>query len=248
MKPLEILDCVATPDGRELVLYKQGDLFSIQVDRHDLMSSRAYASEEALAHLTVAELGGRKAPRLIIGGLGMGYTLRAALDAVGKDPRAEIVVAEVFPAVIAWNRDVLGGLADHPLDDPRVRVAEGDVADVVAGESRAFDAILLDVDNGPEALTLDSNNRIYQQRGLSRFGRALTASGVLAIWSAENDPRFADRLRRTGFEVVVHHVHARNAKKGRRHAIFMARPHQDDKGRSSLRPADQSSKSRRRSP
>ncbi len=224
MKPLEILDCMATPDGRELVLYKQGDLFSIQIDRYDLMSSRAYASEEALAHLTIAELAGRKAPRLIIGGLGMGYTVRAALDAVGEDPRAEIIVAEVFPAVITWNRQVLGGLAGHPLDDPRVQVAEGDVADVVAGESRAFDAILLDIDNGPQAMTLDSNERIYQQRGLSRLRRALTPGGVLAIWSADNDPRFADRLRRTEFEVTVHRVHARNAKRGRRHVIFMARP------------------------
>jgi len=248
MKPLEILDCVPTPDGRELALYKQGDLFSIQIDRHDLMSSRAYASEEALSRLTVAELGGRKAPRLIIGGLDMGFTLRAALEAVGDDPDAEIVVAEVFGAVIAWNRGVLGSLAGHPLEDPRVRVEEGDIADVVAGERRAFDAILLDIDNGPQALTLDSNERIYRQRGLHRLGRALTPGGILAIWSAENDPRFADRLRHTGFDVVVHRVHARATSKGRRHVIFLARHQQGKRMAKAARSAAQGSKSLRKSP
>ncbi len=223
MKPLRVLDCVATPDGRELVLYQRGDVFLIQVDSHDLMSSRAHGSEEELARLALTALGERPAPRLLVGGLGMGFTLRATLDGLARRPGARVVVAEVFPAVVAWNRDFFGHLAARPLADPRVRVEEGDVAELLVSPRQRFDVILLDVDNGPDALTLASNRHLYGQRGLDRLSGALTPGGVLAVWSAAGDARFARRLRRSGFSVSTHRVAARASGKGGRHVIFVAR-------------------------
>lgn len=221
MKPLKILDCVGTPDGRELALYQHGDSFLIQIDRHDLMGSRAHGSEEELARLGIEALGEHPAPRVLIGGLGMGFTLRAALDALDGRTKAKIVVAEVFPAVVEWNRSYLANLAKRPLDDPRTEVEVGDVGDVAAA-GKPWDAILLDVDNGPEELTVEGNRWLYSTRGLERWKNHLTPGGVLAVWSAGDDPSFTARLRRVGFEAEARQVRARRSK-GERHTIFFGR-------------------------
>jgi spermidine synthase len=168
----------------------------------------------------------------------MGFTLRATLDALaGRHslrPNTEVVLAEVFPAVVDWNRGPLAHLAGRPLADPRVRVVVGDVADRLAevGEEAApYDVILLDVDNGPEAITLEANDRLYIPRGLGQAYRALAPGGVLAVWSANDDPRFADRLRRAGFRVETHRVSERSGGKGGRHVIFVAsRPRAGERG------------------
>ena len=223
MQPHRILDCVVTADGRELVLSRRGDVFHIHIDRYELMASRAHGSEEELARLAVAALPpATLAPRVLVGGLGMGFTVRAALDALADRPQATVEVAEVFPAVVAWNRGPLAALAREPVADPRVTVVEADVGDVVAGADARYDAIVLDVDNGPEALTLDSNRRLYSPAGLRALRTALTAKGVLAVWSTDDDPRFAHRLGETGFEVMTHRVRAR-AGRGARHVVFLAR-------------------------
>jgi spermidine synthase len=216
------LDCVVTPDGRELVLYQRGDVFHITVDRYELMESRAHGSEEDLARLAIGVLGELSAPRLLVGGLGMGFTVRAALDALHQRPGARVLVAEVFSAVIEWNRGVLAHLAGAPLADPRVSVSHADVADVL-GADGPFDAILLDVDNGPEALTLERNARLYTPAGLRRVHQALAPQGVLAVWSANDDPRFAYRLGTAGFDVTTHRVAARASGKGARHVVFVGR-------------------------
>jgi spermidine synthase len=225
VRPHQILDCVVTGDGRELVLSRRGDVFHIHIDRYELMASRAHGSEEELARLALSALGPRAAstaaPRVLIGGLGMGFTLRAALDALGDQPGAVVDIAEVFPAVVVWNRGPLAPLARHPLADPRVNVMEADVADVVAAAAGRYDAVLLDVDNGPEALTLESNHRLYAPAGLRRLLAALAPGGVLAVWSTDDDPRFAHRLRETGFTVTTRHVRAR-AGRGERHVVFVA--------------------------
>lgn len=222
MRPLRILDHVITPDGRELVLYGRDDgFFVIRLDGWELMSSRAHGSEEALAHLALEALGGRRAPRVLVGGLGMGFTLRATLKYAAAD--AAVTVAEVFPAVVAWNRGPLGKLARHPLDDPRVKVEEDDVAAVLGANPGAFDIVLLDVDNGPEAFTLDSNRRLYDPRGLAVIHQALAPGGVLAVWSADREPWFDRHLRRAGFAVESRRVAARGCGKGPRHTIFLAR-------------------------
>lgn len=236
MKPFRLLDCVVSRDERELTLYQRGDAFYIQIDGYDLMSSRAHGSEDELARLALAEVrtgdGGRPGgagPRVLVGGLGMGFTLRATLDVLGGrgagGAGAEVVVAEAFQAVVDWNRGPLAHLAGRPLADPRVRVVVGDVADRLAeavDEAAPFDAVLLDVDNGPEAITLEANEHLYTQRGLARAFRALAPGGVLAVWSANDDPRFADRLRRAGFRTGTHRVSERHGGKGGRHTIFVA--------------------------
>lgn len=231
MLPRRILDCVVTPDGRELVLYRRGDAYLIEIDAYELMTSRAHGSEEELARRAITALDGRPAPRVLIGGLGMGFTLRAALDALAARPDrsarsdrrgASVVVAEVFPAVVEWNRRWFGDLAGRPLDDPRASVEVGDVAAHFAAQP-PWDVILLDVDNGAEALTLDRNRHLYTPAGVERLHRALAPSGVLAVWSTADDPPFADRLQRGGFTVATHRVPARAGGKGGRHVVFVAR-------------------------
>lgn len=226
MKPVQILDCVATPDGRELVLYQRGDTFSIEIDRYHLMGSRAHGSEEDLARLALLAWGEGPAPLVLVGGLGMGFTLRATLDALdarGRRPQARVVQAEMFPAVVEWNRKHLGHLAGQPLADPRVRVEEGDVAERLRPGLPPYDVILLDVDNGPEAMTLEKNHELYTPAGVGRLHRALEPGGVLAVWSADDEPRFVDRLRRGGFVAETHYVRARAGGKGGRHVIFVGR-------------------------
>jgi spermidine synthase len=234
MQRWQILDSDVTPDGRELVLSRRGDMYLIQVDAEELMSSRAHGSEDALARLALEALGGRPGPRVLVGGLGMGFTLRALLDALTeragsqrgqkghKTPAPSVIVAEVFPIIVEWNRTHLGHLAGHPLDDRRVRVQVGDVADRLRADD-PYDVILLDVDNGPDAFTLDRNRFLYTAAGLERIAGALTPGGVLAVWSADDDPRYVDQLHRAGFTAKTHRVHARAVGKGGRHAIFVAR-------------------------
>lgn len=220
MIPWTLLDSAKVPDGGELRLWQRGDEFSIRLGRDELMNSRIHGSEEELANLACARVADRAAPRLLIGGLGMGFTLRAALDALKAD--AEIVVAELMAAVIAWNRGPLAAISQNSLDDPRVRLIEGDVGETIRAEASAYDAILLDVDNGPEGLTRAANDRLYDLDGLAAARRALRPNGMLLVWSAGEDQKFTQRLRRSGFEVEVIRTRARGPKGGAKHVIWMA--------------------------
>lgn len=222
MIPWVLLDSAQVPDnGGELRLYQRDDEFSIRiVGRGELMSSRTHASEDALAELTCARLVDCPAPRLLIGGLGMGFTLAAALQHGGE--HMQVVVAELVPAVVAWNKAALGEVAGRPLDDTRVTVFEGDVAQIMKAEQQAYDAILLDVDNGPEGLTHKDNDWLYSINGLSAAYAALRPQGVLAVWSAGPSREFVKRLRKVGFVVEELRVRA-HGKKGARHIIWFAR-------------------------
>jgi spermidine synthase len=220
MKPQQTLGRVTTPDGRQLILYLRDGVYSIRVDGLELMSSRAHGSEEAMAGLALAGIR-RREPRVLVGGLGMGYTLRAVLDTVPEGAR--VTVVEIFPAVVSWNRGELAHLAREPLADDRVWVEEADVGAVIAANPRTFDAVLLDVDNGPAAFTTARNKRLYGPRGLAAIHRSLLPGGVLGVWSADPDPPFERRLTRAGFRVRTETVSARRRTKGPKHTIFIAR-------------------------
>ena len=183
------------------------------------MSSRMHGSEEALAALACRRVRTLQAPCVLVGGLGMGFTLRATLDLL--PPAATAVVVELLPAVVEWNRGPLGPLAEHPLKDRRVRVDVGDVAATLRSCPGQFDAVLLDVDNGPAAFTSSDNARLYDDRGLAAARAALKIGGVLAVWSAWDDRKFEQRLRYCGFRVEVERVRARLKKGGPRHTIFL---------------------------
>lgn len=218
MIPRVLIDTAQVPgDNVELRLVQRGDDFMIVLDRNELMSSRMSASEEALADLGCAHLSGRKGARVLIGGLGMGFTLRRALKILPAD--AEVVVAELVPKIVEWARGPLAHIFDGCLDDPRVRIAVGDVAWAI--EEGGWDAVLLDVDNGPDGLTHAGNDKLYSTRGLQVTQRALRAGGVLAIWSAYADAAFTKRLRDCGYAVDEHVVRARGTK-GARHVIWLA--------------------------
>ncbi|TDY02522.1 spermine/spermidine synthase domain-containing protein [Thiohalophilus thiocyanatoxydans] len=221
MRPWQRLDTSAVPgNGGELQLYQRGDEFSIKLaGRGELMSSRVHGSEEVLAEQSCIRLGVEH-PRLLIGGLGMGFTLAAALRHVGQ--QAQITVAELVPAVVTWNRGPLGACAGHPLEDPRVSIYAGDVAHLLKRSPQVYDAILLDVDNGPEGLTHQNNNWLYSMDGLNAAYAALAPAGILAIWSAGPAPEFMQRLQKVGFEVEEVTVRA-HGKKGARHIIWFAR-------------------------
>ncbi|MBW1895572.1 MAG: hypothetical protein JRI47_00805 [Deltaproteobacteria bacterium] len=221
MIPWEFLDSVQVPgDGRELRLYKRGGEFSIRVDGYELMNSRIYGSEDALSELSCERIANLSRPRILIGGLGMGYTLAGALNRLG--PAARVVVAELVPEVVAWNRGPLGELAGHPLQDDRVTVSEADVGQIMKENHRAYDAILLDVDNGPEGLTRKANDWLYTRAGLETAFEALRPGGVLAVWSASSNPAFDKRLRQVGFEVDEVRVRARGTRGGGRYTIWIA--------------------------
>ena len=219
MKPQHTLGQASTPDGGEIVLYERDGAYFIRVNGLELMTSRAHGSEEDLANLVLAKVH-RKKPKVLVGGLGMGFTLRAVLDSVPKS--ANVMVAEILPAVIAWNRHELAHLAGSPLKDPRVAVVERDVAEIVAAGPSAFDAVLLDVDNGPAALTLTENERLYGPSGLASIHRCLRSGGVLGVWSADPDKAFERRLAKAGFKVSTETVPARRGGKGPKHTIFIA--------------------------
>jgi len=221
MIPWEFIDSAPVPGSdRELRLYRRGGEYSIRVAGCELMNSRMHGSEEALAELACSRLAGVDAPRVLIGGLGMGYTTMAALQGLGPDAR--LVVAELVPKVVAWNRDQLAALAGNPLADSRVEVREADVCRVIMEEKRAWDAILLDVDNGPDGLTSRGNDRLYGPAGLTAAWCALRPGGVLAVWSIAASPEFTRRLRRTGFTVAVVAERARGTRGGH-HTIWLAR-------------------------
>lgn len=221
MQPRELLGTAEVPGGEPLRLFRRGADFMIVLDRNELMNSRMSGSEEALADLTIARLR-TPAPHLLIGGYGMGFTLRAALRALSADAR--ITVAELVPEILEWARGPMAELAAGCLDDPRVRVVQQDVADTIRTGQRTYDAILLDVDNGPDGLVRADNNRIYSMRGLADARGALKPGGVLAIWSAAPDPAFTRRLKDSGFAVTEETVRARSNGKGPRHTIWFASP------------------------
>ena len=221
MTPRELIGTARVPGGEELRLFRRGGDFMIVLDRNELMSSRMSGSEEALAIMTCERLGGRKAPHLLIGGYGMGFTLRAALNILGED--AQVTVAELVPEIIGWARGPMADLAAGCLDDPRVRLIEGDVAAVIRAARGSYDAILLDVDNGPDGLSRDDNDQLYSAGGLAAAKSALRQGGILAVWSAAPDRAFARRLREAEFAVEEVAVRARGNGKGPRHVIWFAR-------------------------
>ena len=219
----ELLGTASAPGGEELLLFSHGRDFMIVLGQNELMSTRMRHSEEQLAQLTLARLE-RSDPHLLIGGYGMGFTLRAALAA---NPDARVTVVELVPEIIEWARGPMAELTAGCLDDPRVSLGMGDVLawidDAADRTTEQYDAILLDVDNGPDALVHEQNRRIYSFAGLRAARAALAPGGVLAIWSAGRDPAFTRRLERAGFAVEEVEIRARPGNKGPRHIIWFAR-------------------------
>ena len=219
MIPWELLDSARLPGGATLKLKRRGVEFSIMLDANELMNSRLSGSEEALATLACQKIATRQAPDLLIGGLGMGFTLRAALAVLG--PQARLCVAELVPEVIGWAQGPMASVFAGSLEDPRVRLACVDVAGEIARQSARWDAILLDVDNGPDGLTQPANDRLYRPEGLRAARQALKIGGVLAVWSAHDDERFTQGLKKAGFEVEIAKIRAGRGK-GARHTIWLA--------------------------
>lgn len=214
------LDRAEMPDGGELRLMQRGAEFSIMAERGvELMKSRLFGSEEALATLAWDRIKGRARPRVLIGGLGMGFTLRAALAVLPAD--ASVIVAELVPAVVAWARGPLAEIFAGSLDDPRTHMHEGDVAGVIAEGDGAFDAILLDVDNGPEGLTRAANDALYDAAGLARAAAALAPGGVLAVWSSAPHPRFSAALKASPLSAEELRIAPREGRRGARHVIWL---------------------------
>ncbi len=221
MRPFELLAESALPDGTVIKLTRRGDEYLILADGAPLMTSRMHSSEEMLATLACQHARSLSTPAVLIGGLGMGFTLRAALDLL--PPGATIVVAELAPAIVQWNRGPLGHLAQHPLSDKRVRLATADVADVINSSQAQFDAVILDVDNGPAAFTVPANSALYDRHGLAAAHQALKSDGVLAVWAIQLNAKFVKLLRAGQFEPQVHHVRGHTVKRGPRHTIYLAR-------------------------
>ncbi len=219
MIPWIELDRVHLPQGGELRLMRRGHEFSIKVGVAELMTSRLSSSEEALATLAAEKLSGQTKPRILIGGLGMGFTLRAANRAFG--PKAEIVVAELVPAVVRWARGPMAELFAGCLDQSGVKIVEADVAALIRGVTARYDAILLDVDNGPEGMTQAANDALYSMRGLASARAALARGGVLAVWSQGPDAAFAKRFEKAGFTVEDKRVRAGGVHGGTRHVIWV---------------------------
>jgi spermidine synthase len=220
MIPWERLDAVTLEDGVALRLMRRGSEFSIMLGTNELMNSRLSGSEEALADLAAAKLAGRPEPRMLIGGLGMGFTLRAALKVLGEGAR--VTVAELVPQVIDWARGPMAALFDGCMDDPRVTLHQGDVGELIRARTGGWDAILLDVDNGPDGLTRQGNDALYSAGGLAAAHRALAPGGVFSVWSSAPDPAFTRRLRQAGFEVEEKPIRASTKKRGARHMIWLA--------------------------
>ena len=221
MQPWEKLATAQAPDKTLLELRRRGHEYLILAGGHDLMSSEDDVSSKALAELGCAHIDRARRARVLVGGLGMGYTLRAALDHTG--PSAAVEVAELVPAVAEWNRGPLASLADHPLDDPRTSLHLGDVGARIRAARSHYDAILLDVDNGPDALAHPSNEALYSRRGITEAWTALRPGGALGVWSFSDEPRFTARLERQGFATRVHRISASRKGRGRYHFVWIAR-------------------------
>jgi spermidine synthase len=219
--PWSLLDRAQVPGGSELRLLRRGAEFSIKLDKNELMNSRLSATEQALATIGCATIKSRARPHVLIGGLGMGFTLRAALAVLG--PKARVTVAELVPAVVAWARGPMAEVFGDSLDDVRVKIRETDVGEIIRAQRSAFDAILLDVDNGPEGLTRKGNNALYNASGLKAAKVALRPGGVLAVWSSGPNPAFTKRLGSAGFDVNEVNVRATGRGGGARHVIWIAR-------------------------
>ncbi|MCX2525392.1 spermidine synthase [Larsenimonas rhizosphaerae] len=222
MAKLSEIDTAAIPGGRgHLRLLQRDDEFSIRIAGKpgELMNTRLHGSEDALAELACARVAAHPAVRVLVGGLGMGFTLAAALKSLPA--QAEVVVAELVPGVVEWNRGPLGAAAGYPINDPRCRIIVDDVVAVLEQHPGAFDAIMLDVDNGPEGLTRKDNDRLYNAKGLQTIQEALRPEGVVAVWSAGMDPAFSERLKRAGLCVEEHTVRAHRPGKGARHTIWL---------------------------
>jgi spermidine synthase len=220
MKVRELLATAQVPGGEELRLFRRDRDFMIVLDRNELMNSRMSGSEEQLATLTWERLRNRNNPRMLIGGYGMGFTLRAALAVLPT--AASVVVAELVPEIIAWARGPMAELTAGGLDDPRVTVVQGDVAAAIETARGSYDAILLDVDNGPDGLTRAANDGLYSPAGLAAAKTALAPGGILAVWSAGDDPAFTRRLSAAGYAVDTVRVRARSNGKGAQHVIWFA--------------------------
>lgn len=221
MIPWRLLDSASVPGGEgNLRLMQRGAEFSIRLDQYELMNSRLSGSEEALAAIACDRIKSRTAPRVLIGGLGMGFTLRAALASLGPD--AGVTVAELVPAVVTWARGPMRDVFGNSLADPRVSIREADVGELIRSSPSTFDAILLDVDNGPDGLTRKANDALYELRGLRAARRALRTGGVLAIWSAKPDPKFTHRLGQANFDVDMLKVPARGSRGSKNHVIWIA--------------------------
>ena len=223
MKPFERLAEAVAPDGTRLVLFRHDGAYTIRVDGVELMSTRRHASEDALATLGCAGLETRAGAHVLIGGLGLGFTLRAALSVLAADAR--VTVAELLPEVIRWNGEPAWGIATEALADPRTTVHAGDVGALLREAEGAYDAILLDVDNGAAAMTTRGNAALYRDAGVRAAIRALRAGGRLAWWAATPEPAFVRVLRRNGLEVATHEVRARDGGKGPVHVVYTATPH-----------------------
>jgi len=219
VKAWALIGETCTADGNSMWLTKRDEEYVVLLNGKTLMSSRMHGSEEALATLACSRVRTLARPCVLVGGLGMGFTLRATLDLLPSD--ASVVVAELVPAVVEWNRGPLGPLAGHPLKDPRVVVEVRDVVETLRASRGRFDAVLLDVDNGPAPFTTSGNAGLYDDRGLAAARSALKIDGVLAVWSAWEDRKFEQRLRYAGFRVHVERVRARLKKGGPRHTIFI---------------------------
>jgi len=220
MRPTVRLAAARTPDGGEMVLFRHDRDFSIRVNGQELMHSRQHESELELARKGCGHLVGRSAPDILIGGLGMGYTLRQALDMLS--PRAHVVVGELLDAVVEWNREFLGELNGRPLGDERVEVRTGDVVRLISSSRGAFDAILLDIDNGPGAMTDSGNCRLYACDGIEACRRALRKRGCLAVWSAEPSREFEHRLTDGGFHVRRYRAPAYQGSKSQSRFVWVA--------------------------
>jgi len=221
MIPWKLLGRHRTPDNKSVMkLYQRDTEYSIRVNGQELMNSRMCGSEMMLAELSCPEIADRKNACVLIGGLGMGYTLSAALRLLDSD--ADVLLAELVPSVVEWNNDILGSLAGDPLMDPRVTVQIKDVAHVLSSSKSAFDAILLDVDNGPDSLTQEGNDDLYNKSGITMIHRALRSGGVVAVWSSSPDRGFTQRLNKSFFHVIEKKVRGRTHKKGPVHTIWIA--------------------------
>jgi spermidine synthase len=219
--PWTVIDTTHVPGGRdELRLKQRGKEFVIMLGKQELMSSRLSATEQALATFGCDSIKSREKPRVLIGGLGMGFTLRAALTVLGD--KAGVVVAELVPAVVKWARGPMADLFAGSLTDPRVTIRETDVGELIRAGKSAYDAILLDVDNGPEGLTRAANDALYDMDGLNKARTALRPGGVLAVWSSAPDPKFTQRLRKAGFGVKEMPLRAKGPRGGARHFIWIA--------------------------